>query len=170
MEPLSETELTILLNQYRILDLLDPEDKDGNHWKSKIDILEHHYTHLYDRYIGSFPYLEDVSDTIYSTVNQVLDLYAALQRSAERMAEGKRLDVTFPGFFGNDEIEYLHLAKDLLEVDPLAYPVNPKDDSLNSHGPMIPKYDKMISVWENEFNKMPDLNGEQIAAILEAGK
>ena len=166
MEPLSENELLILLNQYRILELLDPDEKLGR-WKSSVEILEHHYTRLYERCIRP-TYLEDASEEVYATVRHVLDLYYALQTSVANFTDGYQPDVGFPGFSGNYEIEYMHLAEVLLEADPEHYPAYKKDSIPDSHEPMVARYEKMLAAWENVSHQMPNLTEEQVKTILEA--
>jgi len=163
---LSETERLILLNQYTIFKLLDPEEKQG-YWEDRIRILESQYTRLYDSYLMP-PHQEPPSDDVYVLVHNVLDLYRAIQDSADTFDKGHEIDATFPGFYGNDEMQYLSIAAIELRMNPSYHGIEPTNKSLDIHiGPMIEKYQKMISLWKTYGDKAK-LSREQVLALLNA--
>jgi uncharacterized protein YfbU (UPF0304 family) len=159
---LSETERLILLNQYTIFKLLDPEEKQGD-WEDRIRILESQYTRLYDRFLMP-PHQDPPPDDVYSLVHKALDLYRAIQDSTATFDKGHEIDTAFPGFYGNYEMQYLSIAAIEIRMNPSYHGIELKD---SPYGPMIQQYEKMISLWKT-YGDRASLSREQVLALLNA--
>ena len=136
----TDTERVILANQYEILGKLGNEQaylnlaenlKDGHEW-------------IYEQKISVSPiFNEEQSDFVVS----ILELYEVIQDSFDSLTDKGSLTedrVKFPGFYGNDEGEYMRFFSALVKNDQFAHV---KADT-NSHKPKIPTYKNMLDKWE----------------------
>ncbi|MEY7853957.1 YfbU family protein [Escherichia coli] len=146
---LTKKDKMFLINQYKILSKLYPEEE--SHYLELIEILENGYAIFYselERWID-----DDMSVEHGKFVLDVLDLYRAIE-DVKRKSKSQIL-ITHPysyfyGFDGNNEVEYFSFAGFLInkqgkyseQKDYLL-----KNDNLNSHAPMIGKYTKMLRKW-----------------------
>lgn len=163
---LSQAERTILLNQCRILELLDPGE--ATYYKRFQKIirlgLEAHYPDLVSL---DEPFAVEHSDY----VTNVLHMFAMLRHSYADLADKSDIpegQIKFLGFDGNNEGEFLEYAeffiKDLGRYEEF------KDMDLNSHMPTSNIYPAMLLQYEVERKQNPNpLPKECIKRILAAG-
>ncbi|WP_426596252.1 YfbU family protein [Pectobacterium brasiliense] len=166
---LTKKDKMFLISQYKILSKLYPEEE--SHYLELIEILEKGYAIFYsqlERWID-----DDMSVENGEFVLNVLDLYRAIE-DVKRKSKNSSLIAHphsyFHGFDGNNEAEYFSFAGFLInkqgkyseQKDYLL-----KNDSLNSHAPMVWKYTKMLMKW-NSINKPYMLTVEQAIEILNA--
>ena len=153
----------ILINQYEILRLLDPENESD--YLERIEILQSGYEVFFDDDMSWETFPSKKSDIVFS----ILDLYRvieAFKRDNSKSSIHNHEYGYFRGFDGNLESQYFGFAKFLIETqgkyeEQLAY----KTDGFNSHCPMLETYTNMITAWKNMNRKSP-LNEEQILSIL----
>lgn len=164
---LTDTERIILIRQCNILQLLEEDDHDKEYWDRAIEVLENGYTELYDQYL---PHLEKpLPAGVYQFVVDILNTYDAIDAYKANHPEDTEVAEdnasTFPGFSGNYEIEYLALASFFAKTQRWDYLM--KDPTLlNSHSPMVPRYQEKISMWKSYGGLGQTLSREQVLALL----
>jgi uncharacterized protein YfbU (UPF0304 family) len=166
---LTKKERVFLLNQYRILAKLYPEDE--THYKELIEILNHGFQIFYsmvDEWIS-----EDMPKDEGVFVIEILDIYRAIEDLKRTISSDKISKHTysyFHGFDGNQEPEYMGFARFLINeqgkfAEQQQYlRIN---DGLNSHAPMIDKYKRMVKKWK-ELGEGYKFTEAQALHILDA--
>ncbi len=138
----------LLINQYKILAALDKNEESS--YLELIEILENGYSIFYsmiDEWVS-----EDMPVEKGRFVLQVLDLYRAIE-DVKRSTKDSRVvnhpDSVFLGFDGNNESEYLGFCRFLIEKQGKFQEQKQylqKNDGMNSHMPMVKKYERMLEV------------------------
>lgn len=156
----SKTERLILLNQYTILQELQPTQQ----WEISAQIIQEGLTAEYGRLTDHL--YEPLAEEDCRYVGQVLAVYDALQRPyADEHAEIPK-ELTFPGFDGNNESSYLGYARFMMDkLDRWSF--LKIVGGLNSHHPTTAKYTKMIRAWE-KLGEPHILSGADAEAVLKA--
>ena len=110
---ITKTERVILLNQFRMLAKLDPDEKDSYNRHAKA--LEYGFTNNYD-------FLENLSPELSQDdcrlVLQALDLHEAMQTSWAALADKggiKAQQITYRGFDGNNETQHMSYSQFIVE-------------------------------------------------------
>jgi uncharacterized protein YfbU (UPF0304 family) len=129
-------------------------------------------------YSGIFHGHEDAK-AVVSEVVDVLDMWRFMESGHERLSKkdnarvvaeaqpfGK--DVKFLGFDGNDESEYLGVARFMIEK--LGRFTCFKDRDLNAHMPTLDIYRRMLAVFEPIRSTLvgKELNADQLISILKS--
>ncbi|PYE36461.1 YfbU family protein [Psychrobacter fozii] len=163
----TKKERLILINQYKILSKLCPDDSE--HYNELREILEDGYEIFYsqiDEWIS-----QDMSKSEGEFVLEILNLYRAIE-DYKRMSKDQEIIKNsysyFRGFDGNNEGQYMQFARFLInkqnkfseQKDYLR-----KNDNLNSHMPMIGIYKSMLSKWSS-IGKPWNLSAQNINDIL----
>ncbi len=151
----------ILVNQYRILEKVDP--KNASSYKRAITILEQGFEFDYDSIDGSID-RNTVSVAKCREVYEILEMYRRLHDSCEQLEDKSGIEerkVKFPGFDGNNESEYLAYGHFLNGQG--KYEESPM---LNSHMPSIDMYRRMLIAFKPLKSKEPPLSKADIQAIL----
>lgn len=169
MENLDKKNRLILINQYKILAALDKDDR--GHYDELIKILENGYSIFYtmlDQWMS-----DEMSPEACRFVLDILDLYRALD-DMKRSSKDKRVEAHsfsfFRGFDGNNETEYMGFCRFLIETQGKFSEQKPyllKNDNMNSHMPMIPKYTRMLEVWNGTEQKW-SLTVDEAIKIMDA--
>lgn len=105
LQPTLEQRL-ILINQYKILEKLYPEEAET--YSQHREILEEGYTLHYNDLIQVIS--EDIPENLLREVLDILDMYRGLYfavASREKSPEYKNKQIYFPGFDGNEEVKHL---------------------------------------------------------------
>jgi uncharacterized protein YfbU (UPF0304 family) len=165
---LSKKERLFLINQYRILTLLD-EEGEADYYRKCIRILESGYEfHYYvlDQFIDD-PMTAEESHEILDT----LSMFQVLKDSYERL-EGKsgieEWHIKFIGFDGNYETGEMGYVGFLAKHDDRFTDIIDRD-SLNSHSPTLDRYRKMLAHFQRNFPDSRILTKEQILEVASAG-
>lgn len=166
---LTKKDKIVLINQFRILSKLYPEEE--SHYSELIQILENGYSIFYsmlERWIDDEMPIEHGKFVL-----DVLDLYRAIE-DTKRKYKNNNLSghhySYFNGFDGNQEGEYFSFANFLINTQ--GKYTEQKDyllrnDNLNSHFPMKEKYSRMLKKWL-ELGRNYSLTPEQVIEILDA--
>lgn len=161
MTVLDKKDRILLINQYKILAALNIEERD--HYQELIEILENGYSIFYSNI--DYWVSEEMSSDEGRFVLDILDLYRAiedLKRSSKDEKITSHPNSFFRGFDGNNETEYMGFCRFLIETQGKFQEQKPyliKNDNLNSHMPMIPKYTRMLRKKEElgiSFRITPD--------------
>lgn len=158
-----------LLNQYKILSKLYPEEE--SHYQELISIIENGYTIFYYQLEGWLN--NELPENECRFVLDILDLYRAIEDTKRRNKKSilaQHSHSYFEGFDGNNESEYLGFAYFLIKTqgkfaEQQDYLI--KNDNLNSHSPMKDQYKRMLAKWK-EFGKSFSLSPEQAIEILDS--
>lgn len=161
---LTLTERLILLNQYRILQKLDPDDKT---WAELEKVLSSGYAGEYGRMLdGIDPH--EMSSEQCAWVRHVLDMFRALHVPELKLNKD---DIRFPGFDGNEEGEQYSYMLHLRETRRWPESLHPDDPSynLNTHTPVSDVYNEMLEIWDAQpepFTLNPEV-AKQLVGILD---
>lgn len=164
---LSKKDRVFLINQYRILALLEPNE--ASHYEELIEILDNGYQVFYsmvDDWIS-----DDMPEREGELVLDTLSLYRTIEyhkRNNQDDEVEKHSESYFHGFDGNSETEYMAFARFLIikqgkfsEQEPYLK----QNDSCNSHMPKVEKYRRMLETWKS-FDRDYNLTKEQVLKIL----
>ena len=153
-----------LVNQYRILQELHPEeDYLKAHYKRLEEIFERGYVHLY--YEAFDQIREELPKEISDETLEILALHRAMLWSLGQIPDPKDLErVKFYGFDANHEGEYLGFAQFFCSDGDNYQELN----IYNSHHPTLERYRKMLAEW-HRMGANHRLSKEQIDSILDAG-
>ncbi len=148
--PLSTTERLILSNQFRLLEILDPEN--ASHHSRKARIVEEGYELNYG-WMTDHLY-EGLSREECIRVLEILDMYSSLLFSFGAAKDDTGLDrasVEFFGFDGNHESELKQYAQFLIyEEHKFEILQNESGHVLNSHFPSIAIHMQRLSRWKSK--------------------
>ncbi len=167
---LSREQRWMLANQYLILEKLYPENAD--HYERARAVLEEGFELNYDDYIPHI-YERTMSEDACKEVLDILDMFSALERSYRQLPEKpagvSEHDVTFLGFDGNHETEQLGYARFLIEKEGKWQELAGHGDHLNSHGPFLDSYRRMLRVWQElPTEEKYDLSADNIQQTVAA--
>lgn len=165
---LSRVERIMLSNQARILEGLYPDE--AAQWQLVQEALNHGYEGYFDiafQYV--YPDSELVTAAKSKEILDILDMFSALQRSADTLPEPAKSalvnKVIFPGFDGNNESSQLAFATFLWRVGRYS-DVRYAGDG-NSHSQVLDRYRRMLDVWGSSKDKWR-LTEPEIQRILAA--
>jgi uncharacterized protein YfbU (UPF0304 family) len=153
-----------LLNQYRILEKVDPDQADS--WSEAAEIVENGYTLEYDTLATGFD--EEVSPEVCREVMDILDMFRMLQNAIRPLPAASAIDrrkAEFRGFDGNAGTGHYGYARFVMEIQDRWKDVKP--DDLNSHSDTLPRYRAMLSAWKESAEKT-ELTADDVTRILAA--
>lgn len=168
---LTRKDRLFLVNQYKILEKLDPELSD--YYSKTIEILENGYEYLYD---FGIEHIHDGSDVMSEAeckeVWETMDMFDSIDRSLQDIPEADidRTFASFKGYDGNREGKFLGFSEFTVNRDKrFTYLKLPKENYFNSHMPMRDIYARMLAEWR----KIPpaqryQMRKEKITSILDA--
>lgn len=134
---MEKLERLILSNQFSILEKLDPQQ--GNYYSEAREILENGYALEYTRFME--PFSNEFTADQCREVMDILDMYQFLGYAYDQAEDKAGLNpqaVSFPGFSGNEETEYMAYASFLKKTGQWEK-IGNDSDGLNSHIPMPSK-------------------------------
>jgi uncharacterized protein YfbU (UPF0304 family) len=149
---LTKKERAMFINQFEILELLDPENLEE--YKGKIKILSCGYERYYEDALYDVLW-DKIPGKITSFVVKVLDFYRSLESYKNRHVNENILEGHefghFIGFDGNEEPEYYRFANYLIFEK--KYYIEQKKYSeitgeFNSHHSTIDTYKKLLLTWK----------------------
>ncbi len=164
---LNKFERLLLMNQYRILSLLDQSNAD--HYDKLRDALANGYAASYqdDLFAGV---LDGLSLEQSAFVLEVMSMYEALQRCYDALDDKTGIEeerTKFPGFDSNYEPAHLGYARFVVEREGRFSHLKPSSADFISHTPMLDEYRRMTDVWKLAGNRY-ELTRDDITAILGA--
>ena len=159
---LTTVERLTLLNQYRILEKVDPDN--ASFYKQACEILESGYTLNYGLELLTGLDPDEMSEDDCSEVRDILELHRALKNAFRDLPEGTLTaeDAEFAGFDGNEETKQFAYTTFLIEHQHKWG----EFQALNSHWPgNLRKYRAMVAAWKESANKCK-LTAEDVKRIL----
>lgn len=165
----SDKEKISLINQYKILSKLYPEEE--SYYQELTSIIENGYSIFYSQLKGWIS--DELPEDECKFVLDILNLYRVIEDTKRKNKNSNLAEYRhsyFEGFDGNNESEYLSFASFLIKkqgkfAEQQDYLI--KNDDLNSHHQMKEKYDRMLRKWE-QYSKPYSLTLEQVIEILDA--
>lgn len=160
---LTKIERLILFNQHKILEKLDPPQAE--YYKERCEILENGYALEYDELVKNFG--DGLTEDECREVRDILEMHRVLHdayQGFENAGGIQASDVSFRGFDENNESEYLGYARFLIETQGKWQEM--KQSSLNSHGPTLQRYRRMLDRW-NACEKPYNLDEHDVARIVD---
>lgn len=157
---LSQKDRLILSNQYRILEALYPDEAEQ--FARHREIVESGYELAFD-WIAEHIDNDPMSEEACEEVRDILDMYRRMGGSFEQLQDKSGIDpkdLKFEGFDGNNETGHLNFHEFLAKQGKWA-----ESPPLNSHGPMLEMYQRMLEVFRPLKRKVP-LDNADIRAIL----
>ena len=160
----------ILLNQFEILNRLDPKSGDYGHY---MEVLRRGYAVFYHEFLDSVDEVE-MSEDDGDFVFEILEFYRTIENYKLRNPGDADIERhpwgTFPGFDGNHEAKFMALARFMINdgglyQEQLQY--SNKNDNFNSNARVIPKYMSMLEKWKQR-GREPEPNKDYILDILNA--
>ncbi|WP_394175591.1 YfbU family protein [Guptibacillus hwajinpoensis] len=164
---LTKFERLTLINQYKILEKLYPNEEEA-YQELRIP-LEEGFT--YD-YYKSFSFMEsELSIEQCKEVLNILDMYRTLTFSYRDLEDKSGIDmkdIKFHGFDGNNEpSQYVYAKHYLITLNRYQELKDGEYDDFNSHRGMLSKYRRMLTVFQSLSDRY-NLNKEQIISVINA--
>jgi hypothetical protein len=163
----TEFERIQLINQFEILKILNPGEKEN--YEGLIEILFHGYSILYSDIENYLPEDMPVEEGLF--VLDILCLYRDIEVykfQHDSKAISNHPCANFAGFDLHQEKNYYSLARFLIDKQKRfgeQGQYRDKTDGFNSHRPMLPQYRVMVSRWE-KLGRKHDLSEAEILGIL----
>lgn len=157
---------TMLINQYKILELLTQDKDIGHEYKRERVMLQAGYIDIYKELISQ-RINEDVSKDVTEEVFKILDMFRALNNSFKYLDDKGSIsyqEIEFKGFDSNFESEYYSFCTLLFKY--MDYYEESHRRTVDSFGNrMLPVYRRMLLEWDNLNNKL-ELSLEEIKQII----
>ncbi|PKK88450.1 MAG: hypothetical protein CVV64_18805 [Candidatus Wallbacteria bacterium HGW-Wallbacteria-1] len=171
MTELSKKDRLLLINQYKILRVLEPESAD--HYDELISILENGFKIFYSMLEESIS--EDISEDECRLVLDILSIYRFIEDYKYCHPEDNEIikhgNSIFRGFDGNHETNMLVFARFLIDMQgKFSEQIKNKNQISNFNSPecKVKEYENVIKIWKSEFEGKPLCKREEILRILEA--
>ncbi len=165
---LTKKDRVILINQYRILAALNPNEAER--YKELAEILENGFEVFYsliDEWIS-----DEMAEEDGNFVLEILDFYTLLEEYKFRNPTDYDITEhnlsTFKGFDGNMETEHMFFVRFIINTQgkfPEQGRYAMKTDNFNSYTPMLDAYKRIIQNWNKEGREY-DPTRETILRIL----
>ena len=148
-EKLSRAERLILINQYRILEHLEPDAEED--WQLLRQVLEEGYELEYYTYTGIHdPLPESECELVCSILQMCWDLQRHLAELDDLPELLYRDEVESVGFDGNHETAHMQYAEFLIEKCGKFKGIN-SIGTFNSHSPRLPIYKQLLAKYSTEL-------------------
>lgn len=161
---LTDAERLILAGQHDILAVLKPDEADYH--QRLANNLRYGHRWLYEKQLQ----VNDVATPEDENfVLDVLGFFSLLRNSFEALSDTtgiEELDITFPGFDGNNESELLSFAQALTDNGQFQDLLG--DVAKNSHMPTRRMYHRMMGTLKTLHERDGLLTKEEIASVLAA--
>ncbi|WP_171654563.1 YfbU family protein [Paenibacillus foliorum] len=162
---LSNVERLVLSNQYKILMDLNPDEVD--YYEEKLKIVQNGYTHYYNDLFSEID--EELPEHISQEVVAVLNMYRAINFSYDDLKDDEKQEipkhrVEFEGFDGNEEPQHYSFCRFVIEDSNRFQELHNKN-GYNAHRDVLPKYRRMLIVWE-KLGRKTDLSRDEIISLV----
>lgn len=157
----------MLVNQYRILALLDKQNSKDH--AASAEIVENGYRGLYNRLTDPISDGHDASVT--REIHEILSMFHVISNSIACLSDEDKdqlaLDqLTFAGFDANNDEHYHELS---FMVDKMGLYSDLREKYLNSHSEVnLPGYRRQLAVFNSVRKPMQDLTLDDLKQIAEA--
>jgi uncharacterized protein YfbU (UPF0304 family) len=159
---LTRAERVLLANQYRLLEVLVPDESE--YFAQRREIVQQGYAIHYSE-IDQWFY-EEMSPEASREILDILNMFRALTNAASRkLSVGEKLG--FEGFDGNEESSEFGYVTFLVETLKRFTEINA--NKLNSHWPMLGRYRAMLAEWR-ECKEKYELTQAEIDRIATAAE
>lgn len=160
-------ERLILLNQYRLMAMIEPDSPE--HKKAVEALTDGHALPI--QALAEWV-LDGLNDVDCRFVIHTMAMYDALQRSYKALPAGQKTikssEVSFRGFDGNNETEFMSYARFVVEYEGRFTYLLPQNNDFNSHMPTVNRYRSQLTIWQEHLDESYELTAEQMRRILDA--
>lgn len=170
---LSRPERVLLSNQYKILSILDHNNKP--HYEQSRQVVEEGYELNYDQ-ISQHVNHDIMTIDNCNEVLHILRMFSQLKRSYTALKKKKHADgidehaLKFQGFDFNDREEGLYGGYAMFCCQDGKFAEVDKGDQFNSHSLMLRRYRKMLETWRQITATKPrmeyELSKDEINKII----
>lgn len=166
---LTPKERLFLVNQYRILEALYPDEAED--FRNRAEAARRGYEAWYgDDWIDPDP----TSNAEVRETGDIMTMNTVMQATVNRLGDECEIDlqdVRFPGFSGNDEGHFGYATYLVDHLGRFSH-LELGDDGLNSHFPMLDQYRPQLEVWYRirEDRQPREFTEADVRAILDAPK
>ncbi|MDR3710700.1 MAG: YfbU family protein [Capsulimonadaceae bacterium] len=157
---LTDAERWILMNQYKILALLE-SDRKGQYERAA-EVISHGWSGLYSQ-VTDLPYEVDRSIS-HDEIYQILLMFSVLKESYEALEDQSGVNyalVEFKGFDGNNEIDHLNYAE--FCINKLGWFAELKRAGYNTHHSTLARYRRMVQKYMKVAEGSP-ISGRTLTA------
>jgi uncharacterized protein YfbU (UPF0304 family) len=161
---LSDIERWILINQYRMLELLDAANGEAH--ASARKVLESGYEMEYGS-ISQHINRDGLSVEGCREVREILSMFVALRTSHAALADRSGIaeeDIAFQGFDGSTETMYMSYTRFLVDQKGM-FTNLPRGEDFNSHVPVLDAYRRMLGAWSRSTYRY-NLSRDDIIRIV----
>jgi uncharacterized protein YfbU (UPF0304 family) len=160
----------ILVNQYLILEKIDPEEAEQ--YALYRHALERGFSREYGEMTGHITEAQ-ISENQCSELIDILDMYRHLSESYDEVSNKTGItksSVEFPGFDGNDRLEgrFMSYVRYLVDEKGEWTELKGHKEKFNSHMPMLNQYKNMLHM-HGQFDRNASLTKDQILSVIQAG-
>jgi uncharacterized protein len=162
---LSDAERLILINQYEIMAILKPNERE--HHQRIAEAIRAGDETTYQEHL-QLTTLQPDEDEHAEFVLTILSIYDDLKYSSSQLEDQSGIDtdtLNFPGFHENEETDLMDYA----DAQRGKYPSVLHKTGNNSQVPMTGKYQAMIGKWNDLGQPRTPFNRETVLEILNAG-
>lgn len=162
----SKIERLVLLNQYRIMSILEPSER--SHRTAMEALTDGHALPITELTSWIF---DGLSTEECKFVLRTMSMYDALQRSHEELgteSPAKAHEVEFHGFDGNNEGRYMSYARFVVDHEQRFTYLRPEKNDFNSHMPTVHRYRAQLAVWRGPLDERYSLTAPEMRDILDA--
>ena len=167
MAKLSFSERWILANQYRILEMLDPDRAEFH--RRAVTILENGFEDEYREAAQYNVESPSIAPEVSEEVKDILQMFREMQWVREKIDDPAILEsplLEFWGFDGNNTHDHLFYASFLLELGQFRELGN--RPTWDSHSDTIETYRSMVRAWKALPRHGLRMTKEDVQAILDA--
>lgn len=165
---LTATERLLLVNQYRILASLEPENGSASDYQNKVHILTRGYRGMYDQLFDELS--EEHDESVTTEVHDILSMFRTIENSLAHLNDEQReqLDLSrlaFEGFDGNRDPHYGE-AKFMIEK--LEYYEEHQRSKLDAHSSApLHRYRQQLALLQRVHQPMKELTFDQLKQLSE---
>ncbi|MBN1515273.1 YfbU family protein [Candidatus Sumerlaeota bacterium] len=165
---LEKKDRLMLINQYLILEKLDPDPDNANKYKYYQGILKHGFESEYSAFLSDID--DGLSKEDCQKVQAFLNLYRFIKNSFDALDDKGEIteeQIRFKGFDGTYESLHLAFARHLINEKEYCSELRQgqEDSDLNSHCTMLDYYTRMFELW-CKWNHPGKMTAKQIEELV----
>lgn len=166
-------ERLILMNQHRILEILDPDEAEYHRERQRVFELG-----FQAQYVPPNIDPTEVPLSISDEVHEIVEMFSALNRAYDVLQKPSNIsvrEIKFNGFDGNNEgghLAYLGFCVDRFDgfKEKIHRISGEAIDGLNSHFPFLPLYRRMLEAWKQirPIDSIDEVSVDDLVFVVEA--
>ncbi|MBB5234459.1 YfbU family protein [Deinococcus budaensis] len=167
---LTKLERLMLMQNFRILAALEPEEKE--HYERMEQIVTRGYEALYDELFTSIDpdaIPAEESEFVYDVLDMYVAIHDAVEAHSIDLAAQENFALRFIGFDGNNESRLLSFAGFAAREEDSIYAMFLRNGRFpNSHGPTRARYQRMLDEYGQRRTTGEALSADDLEALRQA--